>query len=246
MLLYRTEKKRIDAMSEYLCRATLKEREKAFAEKLNQKDKTKIYHHGFKNVDSHVFIKCLICGSVYEIAASIVRSKKNNIYCEKCSEQNKALRQKELEAERKKNKERQDRLRQLNKYLANSKQLTFNVCPHCGKLFVGTNKYCSKKCRERNHEQRKTRLRIDRAKENGKADYAITLDKLITRDKNICYICNKECNESDYTYQGKTFIAGDYYPSIDHVIPIAKGGTHTWNNVKLAHRICNSIKGDRV
>lgn len=232
---------------------SLEEREKAFAEELNQKDKTKIYHHGFKNTDSRVYIKCLICGSVYEINANVVRSKHNNVYCEKCSEQNKALRQKELatelEAERKKKeteREEQDRLKQLNKYLANSKQLTFNVCSHCGKLFVGANKYCSKRCAERNHEQRKTRLRIDRAKENGKADYGITLDKLITRDKNICYICNKECNESDYTYQGKNFIAGNYYPSIDHVIPIAKGGTHTWGNVKLAHRICNSIKSDRV
>lgn len=232
---------------------SLKEREKAFAEELNQKDKTKIYHHGFKNIDSHVYIKCLICGSVYEINAHAVRNKCKSIHCKKCSEQNKALRQKELDAERKKNeaerkrnKEKQDRLRQLKKYLANSKQLTFNVCSHCGKLFVGTNKYCSKRCAERNHEQRKTRLRIERAKENGKVDYGITLDKLITRDKNICYICNKECNESDYTYQGKNFIAGDYYPSIDHVIPIAKGGTHTWNNVKLAHRICNSIKSDRV
>lgn len=232
---------------------SLEEREKAFAEELNQKDRTKIYHHGFKNTDSRVYIKCLICGSVYEINASVVRSKHNNVYCKKCSEQNKALRQKErqkeLEAERKKNKEnkeKQDRLRQLNKYLANSKQLTFNVCSHCGKLFVGTSKYCSKRCRERNHEQRMTRLRIERAKENGKVDYGITLDKLIARDKNICYICNKECNESDYTYQGNNFIAGDYYPSIDHVIPIAKGGTHTWNNVKLAHRICNSIKSDRV
>lgn len=225
---------------------SLEEREKAFAEELNQKDKTKIYHHGFKNIDSHVYIKCLICGSVYEVSANIVRSKCKNIHCEKCREQDKALKQKELETERKKNKEKQDRLRQLNKYLANSKQLTFNVCSHCGKLFVGANKYCSKRCAERNHEQRKSRLRIDRAKENGKVDYGITLDKLITRDKNICYICNKECNESDYTYQGKNFIAGNYYPSIDHVIPIAKGGTHTWGNVKLAHRICNSIKSDRV
>ena len=29
------------------------------------------------------------------------------------------------------------------------------------------------------------------------------------------------------------------------MIPIAKGGTHTWDNIQLAHRHCNSIKSDK-
>jgi len=43
---------------------------------------------------------------------------------------------------------------------------------------------------------------------------------------------------------GDTFIAGNMYPSIDHVVPLSRGGLHEWGNVKLAHRICNSIKKD--
>lgn len=31
--------------------------------------------------------------------------------------------------------------------------------------------------------------------------------------------------------------------SIDHVIPLAKGGTHGYSNCKAAHRVCNSRKG---
>lgn len=42
------------------------------------------------------------------------------------------------------------------------------------------------------------------------------------------------------------FIVGYDYPSIDHVIPISKGGTHTWDNVRLAHHHCNSIKKDSI
>lgn len=36
------------------------------------------------------------------------------------------------------------------------------------------------------------------------------------------------------------------YPSIDHIIPVSHGGTHTWDNVELAHRYCNGVKSDKV
>jgi len=50
------------------------------------------------------------------------------------------------------------------------------------------------------------------------------------------YICNHKVIKSKDTNH-------DLYPSIEHVIPIAKGGKHTWDNVKLAHRKCNMEKG---
>jgi 5-methylcytosine-specific restriction endonuclease McrA len=31
--------------------------------------------------------------------------------------------------------------------------------------------------------------------------------------------------------------------SLDHVIPLSKGGPHTYSNVVLAHRSCNSSRG---
>lgn len=34
--------------------------------------------------------------------------------------------------------------------------------------------------------------------------------------------------------------------SIDHIIPLARGGTHTYDNVQAAHRVCNSRKGARI
>lgn len=34
--------------------------------------------------------------------------------------------------------------------------------------------------------------------------------------------------------------------SIDHIRPLSKGGTHTWDNVQLAHLKCNIKKGNRV
>jgi 5-methylcytosine-specific restriction endonuclease McrA len=34
--------------------------------------------------------------------------------------------------------------------------------------------------------------------------------------------------------------------TLDHIIPLSKGGTHTWDNVRPAHRRCNELKGDRL
>ena len=30
------------------------------------------------------------------------------------------------------------------------------------------------------------------------------------------------------------------------MFPKSKGGTHTWDNVRLAHRHCNAVKGDKL
>lgn len=76
-------------------------------------------------------------------------------------------------------------------------------------------------------------------------DKDITVEGLFRRDKGICYLCGRECSFDDYVIRDGVFIAGDWYPSIDHVIPLSKGGVHSWDNVKLAHRRCNLIKRDK-
>lgn len=34
--------------------------------------------------------------------------------------------------------------------------------------------------------------------------------------------------------------------TLDHVIPLSRGGTHTWDNVRPAHRKCNERKGNDI
>lgn len=72
------------------------------------------------------------------------------------------------------------------------------------------------------------------------------LDLLIIRDKNICHICNKECDPNDYEIKNGVFYVGNFYPSRDHVIPRSKGGKNDLSNVKLAHFICNSKKSNKI
>jgi hypothetical protein len=79
-----------------------------------------------------------------------------------------------------------------------------------------------------------------RAKLHGApAEVGITLNKLIKRDGLTCKICGLPC-----LYYGD-YLA-DLYPTMDHIIPISKGGGHTWDNVQVAHRICNRNKSDHI
>lgn len=79
-----------------------------------------------------------------------------------------------------------------------------------------------------------------RAKMRGApAEIGITLSKLIKRDGGICQICGLPC------FCGGDYLA-DLYPTIDHIVPLSKGGGHTWNNVQLAHRVCNINKSNMI
>ena len=86
-------------------------------------------------------------------------------------------------------------------------------------------------------------LRSERIKA-GKQDN-IDLDTLIERDGGICYLCGKKVDKRRKFKNGEGIGDMRRYPSVDHVVPISRGGTHTWGNVKLACRSCNSKKGGK-
>ena len=120
-------------------------------------------------------------------------------------------------------------------------------CDECGAGFQTTSKsqrFCSHKCRTRNNSRLNE---LKRRKYYTEGDKTITLSKLIDKENNICYICLGECDSKDYIKDNKgTIICGNNYPSIEHVIPLSKGGKHEWGNVKLAHRGCNIKKSNKL
>ena len=91
----------------------------------------------------------------------------------------------------------------------------------------------------------KTYSRAKRRNKYLTGDKSITLEKLYNRDKGVCKICGGLCDYNDYEIKDGTIIVGNNYPSIDHIKPISKGGSHTWDNVQLSHKLCNSIKADK-
>ena len=119
--------------------------------------------------------------------------------------------------------------------------LITKTCQVCGNVFTVQRSYqitCSKKCSRIYHQRKRDHYhRI--------IDYDIDLRKLAERDNNVCQICGKPVDWSDIEQRGIKLIYGNLYPSMDHIIPWAKGGLHAWDNVQLAHRICNSLKKDK-
>lgn len=116
------------------------------------------------------------------------------------------------------------------------------VCGNKFKNFQPNAITCSKKCSKKhsNRTNRKNRYNNNTIV----VDKDITLEKLYQRDKGVCHICNGKCNPLDYDKSSGYFVVGKAYPSIDHVQPRSKGGVHSWDNVKLAHHYCNTIKNN--
>lgn len=73
-------------------------------------------------------------------------------------------------------------------------------------------------------------------------DPSVDLDKLIERDGLRCAICGELCDPNDHSWSEWM---GPLSPSIDHIIPMSKGGGHIWSNVQVAHMICNILKSNK-
>lgn len=66
------------------------------------------------------------------------------------------------------------------------------------------------------------------------------LRRVYERDKGICHLCGRPVphpNESEVP-AGRT-------ASSDHIIPRGHGGTDRLVNLRLAHELCNNLRGDR-
>lgn len=86
------------------------------------------------------------------------------------------------------------------------------------------------------------KLREQRIKSREMDD--IDLDALIERDNHRCHICGGKVSERrKFGKRGTPRGDMSTYPTVDHIIPVSRGGSHTWGNVKLAHWSCNSKRG---
>ena len=121
-------------------------------------------------------------------------------------------------------------------------------CKECDALFIRKRlkqPYCSQSCRDRYGYRMADVKRRKIIKENGKIEWDISINRLIKRDGLGCGLCGEEVDLNDFYYTDEGhYLAGNKHPSIDHIKPVSKGGTHTWDNVQLAHRQCNSLKCD--
>lgn len=213
------------------------------------------YIGGFTNTHERITLKCKACGNIGEYSCVTILSYGNigkQVECQYCKEkrlsEEKAEREykkerERIEAEAVKKKLREEREEQERKAFEESREE--RTCEICGRTFItakGSHKRtcssdCSKKLSNITSSHRK-----DHRLDGTKRDKGITAKALYTRDK-VCWICGKECDPNDYSVRSDgTIICGNNYPSVDHVIPVCEGGLDVWDNVKLAHRRCNSLR----
>jgi 5-methylcytosine-specific restriction endonuclease McrA len=90
--------------------------------------------------------------------------------------------------------------------------------------------------RERNPERRRLRARRNQLTRRARQHDAFIEDIdgiiLYERDMGICGICKTVVNFTAF--------------HIDHVVPLSKGGLHKYENVQIAHPLCNIKKGARI
>lgn len=114
------------------------------------------------------------------------------------------------------------------------------ICRECGKTVTiefGNKResYCSEECMSKSVKRNllaKRRMRIA----GGYIEH-VSVTYIYNRDRETCHICRRHININLKHPHPMSM-------TLDHVIPIAKGGTHERKNIKAAHLICNSTKRD--
>lgn len=82
--------------------------------------------------------------------------------------------------------------------------------------------------RRRNAEKTRRRLAVVNATATERVDYAV----IVQAANGICAICDEPVHDGP--------------AHIDHIVPLSKGGTHTYNNLQFTHARCNLVKGAKL
>lgn len=115
-------------------------------------------------------------------------------------------------------------------------------CVSCGAMFAASrnNTTCSDACFAHRKREQKAMSRMRRRALQRAAFVApVYRMDIYERDSYTCQLC---ASPLDMTATAPHPLS----PTIDHVLALARGGTHEPSNVQSAHFLCNSRKGDRL
>jgi 5-methylcytosine-specific restriction endonuclease McrA len=114
---------------------------------------------------------------------------------------------------------------------------TGRTCLQCGAGYEGTRgrKFCSDNCATRYH-RRADRDRRAASRKTTSPAQLIYRRRIFERDGWLCGIC---ATPVDPTLPA----THDFGATLDHIVPLARGGQHVESNVQLAHWLCNRLKG---
>jgi hypothetical protein len=111
-------------------------------------------------------------------------------------------------------------------------------CHLCGSAYVAedytnTARYCSTRCAKRADKDRY------RARKRGAYVADVWRERIFQRDGWRCQLCRKKVRRDKV-------VPHPLAPVLDHIVPLARGGTHEPANTQCAHYLCNSFKRDTL
>lgn len=122
-----------------------------------------------------------------------------------------------------------------------------NVCGGCGESFTGRNrqqKHCSDACAlEAWKRRRPDRLR-ELARRHSSRRRALKLAATVESftEADIRSIYGDDCYLCDQPIDFDLEWPDPRSPTVDHIVPLSKGGTHALDNVAMTHFQCNNRK----
>ena len=114
------------------------------------------------------------------------------------------------------------------------------VCQTCEQPFRGTKGvqfYCSTECTPKAVNHGGSYLRRCRVW-NVPFEKGIDRNTVAERVGTQCYVCHEEI---DMNVEHPNPLS----PTVEHIVPLSRGGGHVWGNVALSHFVCNNRKGPR-
>jgi 5-methylcytosine-specific restriction endonuclease McrA len=119
---------------------------------------------------------------------------------------------------------------------------TDKTCPYCGAMFETTRPTndltCGSKSCRRAHQRQRVIPYVDHRRRVVRAGEIFDRFEIFERDGWRCGICGEHVDSAlEHPHPLSA--------SIDHVVPLGRGGEHRRSNVRCAHLICNNRRGIR-
>ena len=93
------------------------------------------------------------------------------------------------------------------------------------------------KWQKANPEKRRATESMRRARiRNAECENGVSLETVAMRDGWLCYICDVETDPKLPPHHPRK-------AELEHVVPLSRGGSHTFANLKVACHRCNGVKG---
>jgi hypothetical protein len=126
-------------------------------------------------------------------------------------------------------------------------ELEAYTCKTCDQTFIAPKQanrtFCGQVCHDAYYKKRRSLLlnatrRLTQMGHHTSVEAIVPIE-VFKRDNWTCWICTQPIDRGQQWPQPLS-------PTIDHVIPITKGGEHTMANVRCAHAVCNNKKKNNI